>query len=77
MSDTSFLSSLFFNDEYRGVSNSEPESTEESGLRTSSNRISRKPLNHNAPRTKLSSGTNDDDDEGKSHFWNIYLWFGT
>jgi hypothetical protein len=70
MSNTSFLSSLsFFNGEYRGVNISEPESTEESGLRTSSSKILRKPFNHNAPRTRLSSWTNDDD--GESRFRNI------
>jgi hypothetical protein len=66
MSNTSFLSSLFFfNDENRGVNISEPESTEESGLRTSSNKIPRKPFTHNAPRTRLPSWKNDDDSESR------------
>jgi hypothetical protein len=66
MSNTSFLSSLsFFNEKYREVNINEPESTEESGLRTSSNKPLRKPFNHNAPRTRLSSWTNDDDGESR------------
>jgi hypothetical protein len=69
MSDTSFLSSLsFFNNEseYHGINIREPESTAESELRVLSHRIPRKALKHDAQRTTLSRGG---DDDGKYFFY--------
>jgi hypothetical protein len=68
MSDTTFLSSLSFSNnesEYHEINNREPENTAESELRVLNHKIPRKALKHDAQRTTLSPGT---DDDGKSLF---------
>ncbi len=61
MSDNNFLSSLSFrNEEYRGVDVNDPENAAASDLRVSTlQRVPRKPVNHDTPRTPVSSGVHD------------------